>query len=124
MKKLIILLALLSFSTTAMATTNSEAGKVIKLNDTSATTPVPLEISASPKVNLSYVNPDAATFQYYIIGTYHEGGTKLYASSSSVTKIYNYEFPAGTTKDFTKLPTTEAAAQSEANWLTTLDFKD
>lgn len=123
MKKLLMIAAILAFATPAFAQTNT-AGSTLVIPDTSGKDNAKLEIAASPKVNMSYVNPDTTTFQYFIIGTYHEGGTKLYATSSSITKIYYYEFPSGVTKDFSKMPTTQADAQSEVNWTTTLGFKD
>lgn len=118
MKKLLMIAAILAFSTSAFAaaTVNTPAGSTLKLEDTAAATAHPLEIAASPKVNMSYANPDTTNFQYFIIGTYHEGGTNLYASSSSITKIYHYTFKATDTKGFSKMPTTQAQAQSEPNW--------
>ncbi len=123
MKKLLMIAAILAFATPAFAQTNT-AGSTLVIPDTSGKDNVKLEIAASPKVNMSYVNPDTTTYQYFIIGTYHEGGTKLYATSSSITKIYYYTFPTNTVKSFAKLPASQADAQSEVNWTTTLGFND
>jgi len=125
MKKLLILIAILLYASSAFAAaTTNTAGSTLKLDDAAATTPHPIEIAASPKVNMSYLNADATNFQYFIIGTYHQGGDNLYATSSSVTKVYHYKWATDDTKDFTKLPTTQSNAQSEVNWLTTLGFSD
>jgi len=123
MKTLLILIEILFCSSTgfAAATVNT-AGAPLKLDDSAATTSHPIEIAASPKVNMSYLNPDTTNYQYFIIGTYHEGGNYLYGTSSSVTKVYKYEWKTTDTPSFSKLPTTQANAQSETNWITTNGF--
>ena len=78
-----------------------------------------LEISLSPKVVAGYtVDNNTGTNDWYVIGTYHEGGTKAFATASSITKIWNDEVEAGETvsDNFAAVPQTPADAGSDDLW--------
>jgi hypothetical protein len=84
-----------------------------------------LTISLSPQVTAGYTcldnNGDA---DWYVIGTYHVGGTKVYATASSLTKIFNSTSDADTTLSaiFSSVPQTVSAVESDDQWSTDLGW--
>ena len=73
-----------------------------------------LTMGLSTKVHARYLTSSAPA-QWYTIGTFHEGGTKVYATAQDVTKIYKKAYTVGEDNDaaFTGLPT---EGQSESAW--------
>ena len=98
--------------------TNGSEGKAGSATITCGSTNK-LEISLSPKVVAGYtVADDTGTNDWYVIGTYHEGGTKAFATASSITKIWNDEVTAGETvsSHFDAVPQTPDTAGSDDLW--------
>lgn len=84
MKKLFVMLAVLAFTASAAVAAYELAdgtGKTLGSN------PHSLTVKGSKGVYVEYL-ADTANGQGYIIGTYHQSGTKTYASSSGDTKIF------------------------------------
>lgn len=120
MKKLVIISLIsivavgMSFGT-AFAWTDTSEGATIKCG----TSPNNLEISLSPKVHAGYtVDDNAGTNDWYVVGTYHEGGTKAFATASNITKMWNDEISAGeaVSDNFDAVPQTPATAGSDDLW--------
>jgi hypothetical protein len=106
----LILLAFLMMASPAFAgTVNSDASTLTL--ETTGTPPVSMGLSNS--VHAQYVTNAATSVQWYAIGTYHEGGTKIFATAQDITKIYFKSHTSGDTSDITGLPT---APQSESAW--------
>ena len=109
------LFAALLFASTSFAagiSKDSTAGQLqIVCTDTTKPT---LTMGLSTKVHARYVTSDTPA-QWYTIGTYHEGGTKVYATAQDVTKIYKKSYTVGedAATAFTGLPT---EGQSESQW--------
>lgn len=82
-----------------------------------------ITISLSPKVVAGYtVASDVGSNDWYVIGAFHPGGTKVYATASSVTKIWNAEVGSGQGDQlqtiFDGTPQTPANAGSDLVWST------
>jgi hypothetical protein len=72
------------------------------------------EIALSPNVTASYtvgVNAAGAANQWWVAGTYHEGGTLTYGTAANITKIYSMENDGDDQID--QLPPT---LNSESDW--------
>ena len=77
------------------------------------------QISLSPSVNAGYTCADwRGSNDWYVIGTYHTGGTKAFATASSLTKIWKDTAGAGETaaENFANVPQTPETAASEYLW--------
>ena len=111
------LFAALLFASTSFAagvSKDSTAGQLqIVCTDTTKPT---LTMGLSTKVHARYVTSDTPA-QWYTIGTYHEGGTKVYATAQDVTKILQKSLygscEGNESTAFTGLPT---QSQSESQW--------
>jgi hypothetical protein len=83
------------------------------------TTDETLDIALSPGVTAGYGVADwLGVNDWYVVGTYHEGGSKTYATASSLTKLWSQEIGAGETvvTAFEGTPDTPDEAASDNQW--------
>ncbi|HEX9778710.1 MAG TPA: hypothetical protein VGA63_11235 [Geopsychrobacteraceae bacterium] len=96
-----------SFATVLQHASTAVAGETLEANST--VTGEELSLDFSPKVMAMY-GDDGVTgaVQWYVIATYHIGGTKTYATAQNITSIYK----ADDTLDFTDVILTEASVEA------------
>lgn len=117
MKKMVILVALSVFlwavpSFAALTQESSGGSLTCGATDT-------IEIQLSPKVFAAYSGLDnTGTADFYIIASYHTAGKRVYASASSITKIYKATADADTDLAtlYGQVPTSVVDAESETQW--------
>ena len=80
---------------------------------------VAFDIGLSPGVTAGYSVGDwKGSDDWYVVGTYHKGGNKVYATASSLTKIWNNESSPDelVTALFDTVPQTPETAASDDQW--------
>ncbi len=113
---LMIALACVFSASSAFAWSENSDGATIICGSTAGETHT---ISLSPKVVAGYtVANNTGVNDWYVVGTYHNGGTKVFATASSITKIWNDEAAAGEALSdlFADAPQTPANAGSDDVW--------
>lgn len=90
-KTVIVLVAFLSvfmLSSTSFAANKTTTGGATMTIGTAGGEE--LELNFSPNVSAYYGDDGSATsVQWYVISTYHSGGTKTYATAQNITSIYS-----------------------------------
>ncbi len=78
-----------------------------------------LEIQLSPKVFAAYSGLDrVGTRDFYIIATYHEAGSRVYATAQTLAKIYKATSTSANNLAtlYGQVPNSVANAESEDQW--------
>lgn len=106
----------LSLNTSAFAALTEEDSGTLTLGSTDGeTASVPL----SPGVTAGYQVGDAVgTNDWFVVGAYHSAGSKVYATASSISQLWEFEATATTSlaDTFDTIPSTYAEAGSDTLW--------
>lgn len=87
MKKIFLIAALLLIMTVpAIAAVGVEATGNLSIGGTDTTDVLTCGLSSN--VYALYDNDGATRTQWYVIGTYHLGGTEVYATAQDITSLY------------------------------------
>jgi len=117
---LLVFIFVLSVNTSVFAAPEDSGTGTLTLGANSGgghTVDVPL----SPGVTAGYQVGDwKGTNDWYVVGAYHSGGSRIYATASSISKLWQAEVEAGSTlaDTFDTIPVTYDTAGSDAVWST------
>jgi len=119
---LVSMYAVFSLATVAGAgtsTNETDPGSTLDLTDGATTDPATLALNFSPSVAGQYTTEGATdNEQWYSIGTYHAGGSLVYATSSQQTSIWKASRETNETFTDSAIPATEDNSNSESQWTT------
>jgi hypothetical protein len=122
-KKIALFAALLMITASiAYAVTGVAPSTAWKSQDTDGTITFPADTTNGPLLSFK---PSAnvhmaydSTGQVYSLGSYHESGVKIYASTSGDSKIYMFDLatPPGSTAPTTLIPAKADVTAAGASW--------